>query len=387
MMTGFRARRGAEEFHRSVEETSTGSPADPRHADLLELVGALRSAPPAQPRPEFVSDLRERLMSEAATALTPAAARLALPSPARAPRRERRIAVAVGGFAVVSATASMAVAAQSALPGDTLYPLKRALENASTTIHVDQDERAASLLDHAAGRLAEVAALTRGTDGESSAAVSETLHTFTDQASAASDLVVASFEEDGRAGSVARLRAFTSDSMSQLRALEDVVPEGSRAALIEAVQVITRIDATAAALCPSCGPGVGELPTAATVPVEDLIDGLSQRIPAADPAPAPRAREGRRGGRDRTPSQPDPSVEVPELPVESGAGGPGSASAGETEAPAPRGGGPANPLETLTEGLTGGRDVRGPRSTGSLEDVLQDTVDGVGEVVDDLGRD
>ncbi len=385
-MTGFRARRGAEEFHRSIEAPSTGAPTDPRHADLLELVGALRSTGPVEPRAEFVSDLRERLMTEAATALTPAAARLALPPRTRAPR-ERRLAVAVGGFAVISATASMAVAAQSALPGDTLYPLKRALENASTTIHVDQDERGASLLDHATGRLQEVAALTRSSDRDSADAVSDTLHSFTEQASTASDLMLASFEADGRASSIERLRSFATDSMEQLRELESLVPESSRAALIEAAQVVTQIDETAAALCPSCGQGVGEIPAAATSPVEDLIEGLGQRI-AASPDPTPQATEkaGDRGGRrgDEAPTD-GPSVDVPELPLEAGAAGPGPADPDGTTEAGPRGSrGGSNPVEDLTEGLTGGVDVREPRSSGGLDDVLQDTVDGVDQVVDEL---
>ena len=253
-MTGFRARRGAEEFHRSIEALSTGSPSDPRHADLLDLVGALRSTAPVEPRPDFVADLRSQLMTEAASLPASTNAKLSL-APRTRSTRERRLAIAVGGFAVVSATTSMAMAAQSALPGDTLYPLKRVLENVSTTIQVDQDERASSLLAHATGRLEEAEALTRSDHADDSLAVSETLNTFTEQASAASDLVLASYETGGRTTSVEQLRVFTTDSMSLLRDLERAVPESARPALIEAAQVVTRIDASAAVLCPELRPG------------------------------------------------------------------------------------------------------------------------------------
>ncbi len=389
-MTGFRARRGAEAFHSTVEARSTDAAADPRHAELhaelLELVGALRSSPQVEPRGAFVHDLRERLMVEAATALTPTAARLALPPRTRAPR-ERRLAVAVGGFAVISATASMAVAAQSALPGDALYPLKRALENASTTIHVDQDDRGASLLDHASGRLQEVAALTRSSDQDVPGAVNRTLHSFTDQAATASDLMLAAFEQDGRASSIEQLRSFATDSMGQLRELESLVPESSRAALIEATQVVSQIDATAAAVCPSCGQGVGELPAAALSPVDDLIEGLGQQLAVSEPTAAPTEAGDRRGerGRGEGPAQPNPSVDVPDLPIQDGAGGAGRAD-GETpraKPPGTRGGG-SNPVTRLTEGLTGGVDVRGPRTRGSLDDVLQGPVDGLDEMLDGL---
>ena len=106
------------------------------HADLLELVSALRSAPEPQARPEFVADLRERLMVAAAAELTPVpaaarhrddVARLTI-KPVRT-RRERRLGIALGAVAIIGATTSMAVASQGALPGDALYPVKRAIEN------------------------------------------------------------------------------------------------------------------------------------------------------------------------------------------------------------------------------------------------------------------
>ena len=321
-------------------------------------------------------------MTEAASLPASTNAKLSL-APRTRSTRERRLAIAVGGFAVVSATTSMAMAAQSALPGDTLYPLKRVLENVSTTIQVDQDERASSLLAHATGRLEEAEALTRSDHADDSLAVSETLNTFIEQASAASDLVLASYETGGRTTSVEQLRVFTTDSMSLLRDLERAVPESARPALIEAAQVVTRIDASAAALCPECGSGVGEIPMAATTSVEGLLSDLGEQITTtgAD-EPARDDRPGRRG-RDRqddaTATEPTPDVTVPELPVDTGAAG---STTGEQEQGPGAGTNPGaragNPLQTLTDGLTGGREVRGPRGAGGrIGDVLEDTVDTV----------
>ncbi len=284
MITGFAARRRAEEFNSLVENSSRDELLAAQYADSLELIGALRSTTPAAPRPEFVSDLRRQLMVEAATLLTPTAARLTI-TPRRNPR-ERRIAIAIGGFAVVSATTSMAMAAQTALPGDTLYPLKRALENASTTIQIDEDDKGASLLDHAAGRLDEVNELTRQSDDANPQVVADTLHAFADQASSASDLMIAAYTDSGQQSDIEELRTFTAQSMEVLNNLETLVPDTARAALIEAAQVITQIDTVAIRLCPSCGSGVAEVPEfAATSAVEDVLADLGSALAASAAVP------------------------------------------------------------------------------------------------------
>ena len=70
-MTGlFSARRSAEEFDATISRPLTEQDAE-RFADLLSVVRDLRAIPAPEPRAEFVSDLRERLMAEADTALLP----------------------------------------------------------------------------------------------------------------------------------------------------------------------------------------------------------------------------------------------------------------------------------------------------------------------------
>ena len=123
---------------------------------------ALRSVPEPQARPEFVADLRERLMLAAAAELTPVGppgerddvARLTI-KPART-RRERRFGVALGAVAIVGATTSMAVASQGAIPGDALYPVKRAIENTQAGFSVGDDAKGETILGNASERLDEV---------------------------------------------------------------------------------------------------------------------------------------------------------------------------------------------------------------------------------------
>ena len=122
-------------------------------------------------------------MVAAATELAPSDDDARLDPAGRArPARERRIAVAVGALAIVGATTSVAMAAQSALPGDALYPIKRAIENAQTGFSTDEADKGSHLLANASGRLDEVTKLSKQGDLEDSVAIASTLNTFTEQA-------------------------------------------------------------------------------------------------------------------------------------------------------------------------------------------------------------
>ncbi|HYF72561.1 MAG TPA: DUF5667 domain-containing protein, partial [Nocardioides sp.] len=240
MTWGFAAQRRAEQFDAWVEGTSTYDASDPRTAELLELVGALRATPEVSARPEFVSGLRERLMAEAATALVPDdVSRLTLPE--RRPARERRLAALAGGIAIVGATTSLAVASQSALPGDSLYPIKRAIEQAHTGLSVGEGNKGSAILASASDRLDEVDALARQDGLGDEVRIAETLNTFTDQATEASDLLLADYAHTGSTASIARLRDFASDSLGRLADLEPWVPADARDELIRAAGVLTTI--------------------------------------------------------------------------------------------------------------------------------------------------
>ncbi|WP_180923799.1 DUF5667 domain-containing protein [Nocardioides marinisabuli] len=324
----FAARRRAEEFDALVEARAAGRPVDDARFDaLLDVVGALRTSPQPQARPEFVADLRERLMTAAATELRPAnaaspatAARLTV-APQRT-RRDRRLAAAVGGLAIVGASSTMAVASQSALPGDVLYPLKRAMENISTGVSTSDERRGESLLSHAAGRLAEVDALSRDEQGQDLVAIENTLIAFTDQTSEASQVLIGDYAETGDETSIVELQQFTVESMGALEDLSAVLPATAQEVLVTAGTLLAEIDQTTQQLCPTCpGTTIGQVPAFLVNAAEALLGDLVTPTPAPEAA-AGSQRDPGKGGR-----QPGKGAK--------GADGSGSAPSTSTRAPWP----------------------------------------------------
>jgi Domain of unknown function (DUF5667) len=284
MTVPFTARRRAEEFDDLLNGASPAarSPLDrrdaQRFADLLAVVDDLRAVPAVAPRPEFTASLRERLMTEAQTVLVAQGARgreeeARLVLPVRPRARDRRLATLLGGAALIGATTSMAVAAQTALPGDSLYPVKRAIEDVRTDLSAGDADKGALLLASARGRLAEAEQLTRTASPSQGAAVADTLVAFDEQATEASEMLLRAYAESGDEQVIASLRGFTGTSLDSLSVLERTVPESARDELVAAGTHLAEIDARAAAACPACGGGVGTLPPfllSASVPGQDV---------------------------------------------------------------------------------------------------------------------
>ena len=421
-MTGIRpagllaARRRAEAFERTAEGRLDPSALSPRDAaaigPMLEVVAGMRAVTPPSPRPEFVADLRERLMTEAETALVPIDTateerlRLAPAEPA-VRRRERRLATVLGGAALLGAVASVEVAAQGALPGEALYPVKRAIEDVRTDATTDDVTRATRLLESATHRLEEVDALTRDGSPADVAALPGTITAFAEQAGEAGELLLGDHRSTGRASSITRLRHFTGDSLTTLTRLEATLPDGAREELLEAAGTLAALDEQAAATCPSCGgAGIAEIPSvlaagtsaAVTVPVV---------LPGTDLPGAGGRTGGVGGGRDGS-DRDRPERDRSKGDGSEGDTGPGTDDRTETEeprdpgrddrtrAPEPPVGPPtvevpARDVDVGTKiGTTGATDTTTDTTTdtitgppGSTTDGITDTVDGVVEGVVD----
>ena len=261
----FPARRSAQRFDALVEGARRDD-VDRSTADLLELVGALREVPEASARPEFVSDLRERLMLAAADELVPVApaqrdevARLTIKRTHT--RRERRIGIALGAAALIGATTSMAVASQSAIPGDALYPVKRGIENVQAGFSVGDDAKGRTMMGNASRRLDELDKLTQKKQPDAKL-IKQTLDTFAQQFSDGSNSLINAYEQNGDPASIRQVHHNAELGIDQLSALNDAVPADAHQALVKAAGEVLAVDAQALSLCsdPACGGGVIDVP-------------------------------------------------------------------------------------------------------------------------------
>ena len=317
MPTLFRSSRRAEEFDRRVQERAVGTPtkrvvddaATERLVGLAQLLrerGAADAA--AVPRDAFAADLRERLMAEAATALTPGAAGLALPARTRG-KRERRLVAIASAAVLLGGTAGMATAAQNALPGEALYPIKRGIEKAEVRLSMSPTGQGRDLLHQATDRLGEAQGLIEADSPTGTPQVPHTLRSFTSQAEEGSELLMSSYEDSRDPAAVATVRDFAASALRQLRAMESTAPPEARGDLRDAALALRDIDARAVRLCDTCS----DLPALAMPPLflaSAEADRALRRVrggPARQQPPRGRGQAGRptRGRRVGCRSRPD----------------------------------------------------------------------------------
>ena len=222
----------------------------------------------------------------------------------------------------------MAMASQASLPGDVLYPVKRAIENAQTNLQPDDAAKAQTLIAHAERRLQEAEQLTA--EGADASTIVETLQDFTEQSNQATELALDDYAATGDQDTIGELRSFADDSMDDLNELGDLVPADARPALITAAQTMRQADSAAFQVCPTCGEGaVTELPefaTASAIMVSDLSGLLSSEqtprtldLDKVEEIAEQQAAEERRpqrqedtgGGDDTTPPTADPGTDDP----------------------------------------------------------------------------
>ena len=383
MSSAFTTRRRAEEFDRLVESARRGSPATgPVSADLAGLAdfaAALRSVPEVAPRPAFAADLRERLMAAAATDLvadgTPDAvtARLTVRhNPARR-RHERRLTAGIATLAIVGASAGTALASQGSLPGETLYPVKRAIENVRSGFTPSESGKGSALLGDADTRLHEVAQLSRDDSEGNVSEITETLDTFAEQAKKASDLLLSNYREHKDAASIEKLHEFTSDSIHQLAVLEPLLPAAAKDALTSAARAVLLIDTAARNLCPSCGGNpITSLPETLLSATSSTLDSLTR--PLHPTRPTASTGSGPATGTDTGAGATTPTRSTPDLPK------------------APTSVGPANVLPTTLPsmpptvkgtpaGATGGTSTTPTSTPSTLDDVVKGVTGGLGDAV------
>lgn len=239
MMGMARGYRQAQEFAELLESSRT-PPAD---HPLTPLVVLSRSLHPTAVRPgeQFRADLRERLVAEAAARPIPAQ-RGAQPDPASRPRRtSRRLrhVLAAATAMVIATSAGAAVASSAALPGDSLYGLKRGIETLQLRLALSDQARGVQWLEQAGTRLDEAQRLVAA-DRAGDEAVRPTVAALLTQWSAdtahGAQLLTDVYRETGDPEPIRILDRFATEQREQLQdllaVLDPALREQVRAALV-----------------------------------------------------------------------------------------------------------------------------------------------------------
>jgi len=314
------AKKRAEEFAAVVDGGTDRSGLNPELAELVGVVATLERegalAAQLAPSPAFTASLREQLMAEAATSLAEDNV-LTLPT-RRKGGRERRLALVASSLVLVGGTAGMAAAAQNALPGEALYPIKRGLENAQAGLATSQAARGHDLLDQADSRLVEVEGLFDGSGSPSQ--VSATIDDFTKQANEASAVLLAEFKDTQDPAIIAELQSFAADNLDELQQLAKTAPAQHQEELAVAADALVRIDRLARAACPTCADGTASLKMPplflSSVEAKDAMDAVkrvkldnSHPVMTEDTQPKSGGRDGKQhtGGDATTPTTTTPT--------------------------------------------------------------------------------
>lgn len=397
----FSAQRAAEEFDQALRGRPTAA-VDERYDQLLATVELLRTQPELQPRAEFVSDLRSRLMTAAETELVRAPAGVHQLAPRRAATTRRQLSTVAASLLIVGGTAGVATASSDALPGDSLYPVKRGVEQVQAAAHLDPATRGAVQLDQAATRLEEVRALqARSADP---ALVEETMTAFQEAAESGSEKLFGAYRTDGDAAHIEDVRQFTTAHIRDISELGVVAGPQSTDAFIDAADTVADIDAQARGLCRSCEQTPLRLPEAlaagsgalgadvlltrpATQAAADvalaqaqLDDSIAKLQAAAEkkaatvPTPAQFAAAAEAATNEQTtrPGTPVTSTITPDgqlLPTV--VGGVGTAVTNLVS-------GVTGTLETIVDQL--------PKTGTPLDDTVRDLTKGLGRATDEIGR-
>src|SRR4051794_18849132 len=271
------ARRAAEEFARVVDGTQADV-AD-RYADLTECVDLLRTHDVPAPRPEFVADLRTRLMAAADTLLVPAEPTVAPVIPLTSRRRERRLATLAAAVVIVGGSAGVAAAAENALPGDPLYPVKRGIESAQVSLNSSDAAKGHDLINQAGTRLDEIDGLIG--QGDSTAQITDTLASYQRTAADGADLLFLAYQRGGSPDDLAGLRDELASQHAQLADLADQAPPTAQPDFAAASALLAGLDQQARVLC-NCGPGSSDLATVSSAPALQSLLSRPAELAAAD---------------------------------------------------------------------------------------------------------
>lgn len=250
------------------------------------------------PAPAFRAELRERLAAE--TAAAPAAGFFARAGESVRERVEKlrhsgRAAMAAGLATSMLGTAGVAAAAQGALPGELLHPVKQATESVRSVFANGDIGEGRLQFALARERLVE---LLDGGNALSDETILTTLARMDTATTAGSDLLLAAYERDGAEGLLAEVYVFTDEQRNGISTLIAALPDRLVPAAEGSLDILAGIDAWAAqtvAECSDCADALTTSPDTAldsrllapvapprddVVPGQPVLPALAPTFPA-----------------------------------------------------------------------------------------------------------
>ncbi|QMU79521.1 hypothetical protein GXW83_31285 [Streptacidiphilus sp. PB12-B1b] len=303
--------RRARAFADAVEDRPSTAAAQ-QFPELLTMVDALdilgsQSAPSLDPEVHMVQ--RAQLMAEFERAFAGGGG-----VPAQRDRGSHRAApagrfrpsgrwgrkLAVSGLAagvVVSAFGGVAAASSSAIPGDTLYGVKRGLENWRLDFAGSDAQRGRLLLGEASQRMAEARQLIDRQPGEHTlsphvaAEVTKALSDMNAEGTQGRNLLQAIYQQSHSLAPMQSLAAFASSQQQQLDAISPHLPSQADPMAGRLQQLLSGISAELAPLhlAPggSGGTGGGYRPGTAATPSAGTVSGTGSSTMGVRPSSAP----------------------------------------------------------------------------------------------------
>ncbi|MFI6344807.1 DUF5667 domain-containing protein [Streptomyces sp. NPDC050560] len=336
MIANVSAHRRANAFAQALEERSARDAAaerpeetaeGPEEGALLALADGLAALPRPTLDPQVKVEQRTRLMAameamalDGADAADPSVPEQRSPGSAKGshraagplrklrPRTRLTKGLAAGGLTVsvaAGAFGGVAAASSHALPGDSLYGLKRGMEDVKLGLADGDTDRGGIYLDQASTRLSEVRRLMERQrsgplDHESLAEIRRTLSGMRHDASEGHRLLYGAYRRDGSLGPIQTLSAFTDNHRATWSDLRDRLPAQLGDVSSEVSDVFDAIDDEVAplrSLLP--GPPSKEASDSGAPGTGDTSPGTSHPARGATPSEsgAPSTGHGRGDGK------------------------------------------------------------------------------------------
>ena len=232
---------------------------------LLQTAQAVSSIPMGSmaPREQFVQDLRDRLMAEAATLPAPSGRTVRASSATRTGGRSAPVVVVVGrGLprALAGAAASVlfvgtviGVASRSAIPGSALYPVKGWLDSVAVQMADSDLDRGLTHLSQAQEHIADTRALVEQGEDDSGPYL-EALQAAVSSVRAGQRDLNTAFDSTGNPQSLIAIRDFSARALPQVEALRPEVPAKSLPVLGELEALLQQSESAALRRLASCAP-------------------------------------------------------------------------------------------------------------------------------------